>query len=478
MLAACVGAAAAGPVVASAHVGGGAFILLLPTHLYVAGGAIVVAASFALVALAPPRLFSRVEGLSWRRSVPALPWHDAAATAASLLSLAAIVFLATAGVLGSRDPLANPLPLFVWTVWWIGFTYLHAVFGNLWAHVNPWIGVYRLLTAAGRLRRRREHPPLRYPGWAGHWPAVAGFLAFAWLELVYPAPADPAVLASLVVSYLLVHFAGVLAFGERWLEEAEPFSVFFGMVSRLAPLGARVPGRSGPGPGARLEVELTLPALRLLETEGPSVSLAAFVLLVLSAVSFDGLSRTFAWLGLLGANPLAYPGRTALMAPNTLGFLALFLGLVLAYVAAVRLLALLAGLRLPLARLVALFALPLVPIACGYHFAHYLPVFVVDIQYAIRAASDPLARGWDLLGTRDLAVVASFLSDPARVYGIWHSQVAIIVVAHVAGVVVAHALALRLAGRAPATASQLPMLVLMIGYTTLGLWLLSTPAVG
>ena len=45
-----------------------------------------------------------------------------------------------------------------------------------------------------------------------------------------------------------------------------------------------------------------------------------------------------------------------------------------------------------------LFTLPLVPIACGYHFAHYLPVFLVDAQYAIRAASDPLARGWDLLG--------------------------------------------------------------------------------
>ena len=121
----------------------------------------------------------------------------------------------------------------------------------------------------------------------------------------------------------------------------------------------------------------------------------------------------------------------------------------LAYVGAVRLSARLARLRVPLARLVALFALPLVPIACGYHFAHYLPVFLVDVQYAIRAASDPLARGWDLFGTRDLAVVTSFLSDPERVYAIWHSQVALIVGAHVAGVVIGHALALRLAGQAP-----------------------------
>ena len=166
------------------------------------------------------------------------------------------------------------------------------------------------------------------------------------------------------------------------------------------------------------------------------------------------------------------------MAPNTLGFLVLFVGLGLAYVGAVRLFALLAGAKLPLTRLVARFAVPLVPIACGYHFAHYLPVFLVDVQYAMRAASDPLARGWDLFGTRDLPVVTSFLSDPERVYAIWHSQVALIVGAHVAGVVIAHALALRLMGQAPRTASQLPMLGLMIGYTVLGLWLLSAPAVG
>ena len=475
-LAAGAGAVMAWPVAASAHVGGGAFILLLPTHLYVAGGAIVVAASFALVALVPPRLFVRLEALSLRVDVGAFPRGGAISTTASLLSLAAIVLLAAAGLLGSRDPLANPLPLFVWTVWWIGLTYVHAVFGDLWAHLNPWTGLYRLVTSAGPLAGWRGRPPLAYPPWAAHWPAVAGFSLFAWFELIYPAPSDPAVLAGLVAGYLLAHFAALLAFGDRWLREAEPFSVFFRMVSRVAPVGARVPGR--PGPGARLEVELTLPTLKLLRTETRAVSLAAFVLLVLSCVSFDGLSRTFTWLGLLGVNPLAYPGRTALMAPNTLGLLGVFVALVMAYVAAVGLLALVGGVRLPRAQLVALFALPLVPIACGYHFAHYLPVFLVDVQHAIRAASDPLARGWDLLGTRDLHVVSSFLSDPARVYAIWHSQVVIIVAAHVAGVIIAHALALRLTGRAPAVASQLPMLVLMIGYTTLGLWLLSTPAIG
>ncbi|HLF48619.1 MAG TPA: hypothetical protein VJA45_04535, partial [Methylomirabilota bacterium] len=124
-------------------------------------------------------------------------------------------------------------------------------------------------------------------------------------------------------------------------------------------------------------------------------------------------------------------------------------------------------------------ALSLVPIAFGYHFAHYLPVFMVDVQQALRAASDPFVLGWNLVGTRDLHVVTSFLSDPSRVYAIWHTQVAVIVAAHVGGVTIAHALALRVAGRAAATAlSQLPMLALMIGYTMFGLWLLSAPTAG
>jgi hypothetical protein len=227
------------------------------------------------------------------------------------------------------------------------------------------------------------------------------------------------------------------------------------------------PGRAVDRDSPRA-IEVRVPALRLLEVEPLDRSGVAFVLLVLAAVSFDGLSRTFAWLGVLGVNPLVHPGRTALMTPNTLGLLGMFGVLILAYLAAVG----------P-ARRAGLFVLSLVPIACGYHFAHYLPVLLVDVQYALRAISDPFARDWNLFGTRDLHVVTSFLSDATRVYAIWHTQVALIVGAHVAGVVVAHGLALRLDGPAATTARrQLPLLALMIGYTMLGLWLLSAPAAG
>lgn len=388
-------------------------------------------------------------------------------TVASLMMLAAVVALVVAGVVGSSDPLANPLPLFVWAVWWIGFTYLHAALGNVWAHVNPWIGLHRLLTAAGPLATWGRRPPLRYPPRAASWPAVAGLALFAWFELIYPAPLDPPSLAGVVAGYVLAHVPAVLLFGPEWLGRAETFSVFFRMVSRVSPFALRSSGG----------LEVTAPALNLLRAEPFDASGVVFALLVLSAVSFDGLSRTFSWLALVGVNPLAYPGRTALMLPNTLGLVGAFAVLGGAFVGAVALGAQLGGLRQAPGRPFGVFALAMVPIVCGYHFAHYLPVFLVDVQWALRAASDPFARDWNLLGTRGLHVVTSFLSDSARVYAVWHAQVGLIVAAHVAGVVVAHALAVRHTARR-AVAGQLPLLLLMIGYTVFGLWLLSTPSVG
>jgi hypothetical protein len=244
-----------------------------------------------------------------------------------------------------------------------------------------------------------------------------------------------------------------MVYGEGWLRCGEPFSVFFRMVGRLAP-----------------------PWRRLLGGEMLPASAVAFVLLALASVSFDGLSRTFWWLGLIGENPLEHPGRSAVLAANTAGLVATFVGFVLAYALAAKLGASLVRARDPG---YGYYVLAIVPIAFGYHFAHYFPTFLVDAQNALKALSDPLARGWNLLGARDYHVRASFLTDHGSVHAIWYVQVGVIVAAHVAAVFVAHVLALRRHGATrTALASQAPMTLLMIGYTVLGLWLLSTPVAG
>ncbi len=456
---------------AQAHTGQRAFIMLLPTDLYIAGGAAVVALSFVVMALIPVAGLRAIEGARWRLG----GWPRWRPLGPSLITLALALSLVIAGYAGSRDPLANPLPLVVWTVWWVGLTFLHALLGDLWAWLNPWRGLYRLLTAIPGLGGWRRRPPLDYPPWLGYWPAVLLFFAFAWFELIHPAPFDPERLADAIVVYVVATMAGMLLFGEpAWLRHGEAFSVFFRIVSWLSPFD---PG--GESPEGRPTLSVMLPGIRLLKVGALPASGVAFVLLVLASVSFDGLSRTFWWLGLVGANPLEYPGRTDLVGVNTLGLLGVFLALVSVYSAAVLLGGALAGSGRRAGESLGRFVVAIIPIAFGYHFAHYLPAFLVDVQYALRALSDPLALGWDLFGTGDLAVIASFLADYRSVEVIWNLQVAGIVGAHVVAVAISHFLALRDgADLRRAMRSQTPMTILMIAYTMFGLWLLATPAVG
>ena len=62
---------------------------------------------------------------------------------------------------------------------------------------------------------------------------------------------------------------------------------------------------------------------------------------------------------------------------------------------------------------------------------------------------------------------------------IWTSQVVLILAGHVAAVWLAHQQALQLErSNRRATLSQLPMLVLMVVFTSVGLWILAQPLQG
>lgn len=456
---------------AHAHTSERAFVLTLPTGLYLVGGTLVVAVSFLLVALMPMASARSLADLG--RTLGRVP--RAVGDVAGVVALVDTLVLVAAGLTGTQDPLANLLPLTVWTLWWAGFTAAHAVFGDLWSAANPWRGAHVLLRLVPGLRTIVEHPPLRYPSRLGAWPAVAGFLGFAWFELVSVAPQTPETLVQVVALYFAINLAGTLAFGlATWLREAETFSQFFRMVAWLSPLNGRPDAI-----GADRAIVATLPGLGLLRVPPLRLSGVIFVLLALGAVSFDGLSDTFWWLGILGVNPLEFPGRSAIMLPNTLGLLAMVAVLAAAFGVAVRLGQWLSGDTGSYAARLGATVASIVPIALGYHVAHYLASFLVDAQYAAIAMSDPLGLGWDLLGLGHARVTTSFLNELGPVRLIWHTQVGIIVAAHVVAVAVGHLLASRHAmTRGSALLGQAPLTALMIGYTLFGLWLLSTPVVG
>jgi hypothetical protein len=455
-----------GPV--EAHTTERAFVLLLPTAQYLAGGTAAVAASVLVLFLIRPQALRRLSGLRLR--LGQIPIFNSTPT--SMLSALLFVALVLAGWWGSRNPLANPLPLSFWTLGWIGLTFVHAILGNVWAYLNPWLGPYRLLWRRPALRA--------YPAWLGYWPSVLIFLVFAWFELVYPAPDDPARLAAVLVAYWLVTFAGMILFGgEDWLRRAEPFSVFFGLVARLSPLDI------APAPGCRSGVlRLILPGAALLKSEPLPLSGTIFVLATLSTVSFDGLSRTFFWLAKIGVNPLEFPGRTEVMGPNSGGlFGAAFVLIALYFLSLSLSLSLGLGGRMG-PRSVGHLALSIIPISLAYHFAHYLTVVLVNTQYALLAFNDPLGRGWDLFGIGTYHVTTSFLTNFGSVKTIWSIQVAAIVCGHLLAVFLAHLLWLSgpdqgdHARQRPALLAQLPLAFLMILYTLFGLWLLAAPTAG
>jgi hypothetical protein len=123
---------------------------------------------------------------------------------------------------------------------------------------------------------------------------------------------------------------------------------------------------------------------------------------------------------------------------------------------------------IPVRGLAAQFAPSLLPIAAGYLVAHYWSLLIFEGQNTLIRLSDPLGIGANWLGTGELTANADLL-QPTLVATI---QVVAIVTGHVLGVVLAHERAVTLFDRRVAVIGQVPLLVLMVGYTVGGLLLL------
>ena len=116
-----------------------------------------------------------------------------------------------------------------------------------------------------------------------------------------------------------------------------------------------------------------------------------------------------------------------------------------------------------------LIAHSLIPIVIGYVFAHYLSYLVERGQQTIILLADPLGRGWNLLGLGDAEVNYVLSLHPSVLATI---KVGCVVAGHVAAVIAAHDRALRLLPTGHQLTGQLAMMLVMVGYTFTGLYLL------
>jgi hypothetical protein len=457
---------------AGAHGFGQRYDLPLPLTLYLFGAGAAVVVSFVIVGLFVRRAprgapYSRFDLTS--RGVGRLILHPASGLVLELLALAIFVVTLAAGFIGDQNPYRNLAPTMVWIIFWVGLAYVSAFAGNIWALVNPLRTIFVAAKGlSGRLTNRRASSALlRYPEALGVWPATLLLLAFSWIELVYPSPAVPQHIASFATAYALLTWIGMALFGsETWLGHGEVFTLVFGTFARFAPLEVRQRDR--------------ICALRpfgagLLDGGPGSISMTAFILLLLSTVLYDGLLNTPEWVAVESAAVgLAGGGAGVAIAVRSLGligFWLFFLGAFLGVAAVMSRAA--GGVRSPQAMATGL-ASTLVPIAIGYHLAHYLLLLLVQGQYVVPLISDPFGFGWDLFGTAgyrvDIAVVGARFA--------WYTAVTAILLGHIAAVTLAHLKATRvLPDRTAALRAEVPLAVLMVAYTCLSLSIIAEPIV-
>jgi hypothetical protein len=410
--------------------------LSVPTWLFLLTGGAVVGASFLLASLATDRSAVRaVHG--WGLDLPSAPTIGRALWAlGSALGLAGLAVVLYAGFLGPPVQLRNAAILLVWVGWWAGLPMVAYLLGNPWPALNPVRTLGDLLPSAD----------LDYPEGAGAWPATVGVLALVWVEIIAPLAAEPRLLALVVALYVALSLAGAVAFGDDWFRHADPVSRVF-----------RAYGEVGALTGGRLH----LPGSGLVGGRAAEPGAVAFVVALLWGTTYDGLVGTELVAGLV-------PRIVAFGLPPRLVYALCFLAGYGAFLGAFSLAARLARRSAPTyataGTLARRFAPALLPIAAGYHLAHYLAYFISLSPALAGAALVP----WN-------PPEALVVSVPA-----WFSAVGPLAVlaGHLLAVWVAHAVAFEFfPGRLQAIRSQYPLTAAMVVYTTVSLWVITQPEV-
>jgi hypothetical protein len=464
MLAAVAGAivaAALSPSAALAHGLVGRTDLPIPRWLFAWGAAVVLVVSFvALATLWPtPRLERARE--KPRLRVPAAALEPLC----GLVGIAAFAVCIYAGFAGTQTPTANLLPTVIYVLFWVGLPFLSVLLGDVWAPFNPWRALARGVGwMAKRVGGGAMPEPLPYPERVGRWPAAAGIVAFAWVELVYANRDVPSTLAIMALAYAAVQLLGMSLYGvEPWTRRADAFSVYFNLLSRLSPL-RWVRGRLSTRAPLAGVVALT-----------PVAGTVALLCAMIGTTSFDGFSQGPTWNSIAphlqrGFIDIGLNQEHALEAAFTVGLAGVLLAVGGLYRLGVTGMRGVGRRRRDVNELARAFVHSLVPIAFAYVVAHYFSLLAYQGQAAAFLVSDPLGNGSDLFGTAGSTIDYNVISAT----GIWYVQVGALVLGHAAGLTLAHDRALTMWSDArEAMRSQYWMLGVMVCFTSLGLWLLS-----
>lgn len=423
--------------------------LPLPFSFALVGAGVAIAVSFFVLLLLwrEPRFDPRHAGRPLPDGLAGLLDHPVIRAALRAIGLLATAYVLLALLFGKDDAL-NPSAGVVYVLLWVGVPLASIVLGPVWRLVNPIRTVHLLLSRAMGSDPRAGLGQL--PRWVGYWPAAGSLLAFVWLELVPENRTGLTELRLWLAVYLAVHLLAATWFGSRWFDRCDGYEVFSSLLGRLSVLGRRPSDR-------RLVLRNPLEGVAGIAPVG---GLFAVVGVLLGSTVFDSLSSSPTWVDF--AQTSSVDSRVI----ATVGLVSVVAIVTAAFAGASALTG--RGTDRPPLRLAAEFAHSLVPIVAGYFVAHYWSLLVIVGQQTLVQLSDPLGTGANLLGTADWTINGTLAG--ARTTAVL--QVVAVVTGHVLGVVLAHDRAVALLPRRHAIRGQLPLLVLMIGYTVGGLTLL------
>jgi hypothetical protein len=452
----------------AAHVMGVTYNLPIPFWMYAFGASAALALSFLMVGF-----FVTVQGTQRNFHSIEIPTGVPPTVLKTLRGLS-VVFCSLAtliALVGQQVSFANPAFVFFWIVFVLGFAYATALIGDLYAFISPWRVACDWIE---RIRPGALRGRIRYPTWLGYYPAVVLYMGFIWLELF--GRESSRTFGLVLLGYGALNLAAAMAFGaETWFRYGEFFAVFLRILGKIAPI-AYVARESA------IVIRLRQPFIGLIEEPAEHPSIIVFVLFMLSSTAFDGVHETLPWLGVFWKN--IYPPLSSLVVRPYAFFVDLyydwqwamlwlspFLYLAI-YLFFIWLMKVVTRTPRSIFDLALQFAFTLVPIALVYHITHYYTLLFTDTPRLLPMISDPLGIGWNLFGTAGMDVQpVTLLAD-----GVWHTQVGLILFGHIVSVYLAHAQALRIfQSKEKATWSQFPMLLLMVAFTTAGLWILSLP---
>lgn len=422
------------------------------------------------------------------------------------------------GLLGAQTGGNNGAAVLTWTIWWAALILFILFFGKIWCLFCPWNAIaewVQRLTWWGK-RDITSSLGLRWPRKLRNIYLATGlFVGLTWLELGFRVTISPWATAALALLMLAMAIVPAMYYDKK------PFCRYgclVGRVSGLYALFSPVELRSrdkavcrtcetkdcvrgndrGYGcptseylgtmdvntycilcteciktcPYDNVALNLRPPAVDLLKAARLRPDEAYLTVAILSLATFHGVTMSAFWGDTIGVGQAWLGGGVAGgLVAFTLGMAAMLAAPGLLLLAAAWVSRRLSGTGDSLRSTAISYAFALLPVALFYHLAHNLQHLLREGQRIVPLLSDPLAWGWDLFGT------ASWTLGPIlSLATIQYVQVGLLLIGQAFAAYVAYHVSRRLLhGRGQRLRSLAPVLMLVLGFSTVNLLLLMQP---